>query len=383
MTLHTSELPVELPTSHEVPCLSLYQPTHRRHPENRQDAIRYRNLLKDLESSVRQKYPARHTRPLLEPFHALADERDFWNHTLDGLAVLAAPNLFHIYKLQRSVAELAIAADTFHTKPLLRILQSADRYQVLGLSREAIRLFEGNRYALDEIDLEPGVPRTIKDELGDERSEPHQTVASYGGAGGASAPMRHGQGGKKDRMDIDVDRFFRAVDRSILEHHSRPSRLPLMLAALPEYHGVFRKISQNPFLMSEGIDVHPEAVPIDELRERAWRIVRPHYQARLSKLVEEFRQAQARGLADDQLQQVASATVSGRVATLLIEADREIPGRVDSATGNIEFGDLDHPEVDDLLDDVGELASNKGGQTVVVAKEMMPTETGVAAIYRY
>jgi hypothetical protein len=28
------------------PCLSLYQPTHRRHPENLQDPIRYKNLLK-------------------------------------------------------------------------------------------------------------------------------------------------------------------------------------------------------------------------------------------------------------------------------------------------------------------------------------------------
>jgi hypothetical protein len=27
----------------EPPCLSLYQPTHRHHPENRQDPIRFRN----------------------------------------------------------------------------------------------------------------------------------------------------------------------------------------------------------------------------------------------------------------------------------------------------------------------------------------------------
>ena len=28
--------------------------------------------------------------PLLEPFRTMEDDRDFWNHTLDGLAVLAA-----------------------------------------------------------------------------------------------------------------------------------------------------------------------------------------------------------------------------------------------------------------------------------------------------
>ncbi len=33
----------------EPPCLSLYQPTHRTHPDKQQDPIRFRNLLKELE----------------------------------------------------------------------------------------------------------------------------------------------------------------------------------------------------------------------------------------------------------------------------------------------------------------------------------------------
>ena len=49
---------------------------------------------------------------------------------------------------------VAIVADSFHTKPLMRIVQSADRYQILALSRDSARLFEGNRDRVDEIDLE-------------------------------------------------------------------------------------------------------------------------------------------------------------------------------------------------------------------------------------
>ena len=71
------------------------------------------------------------------------------------------------------------------------------------------------------------------------------------------------------------------------------------------------------------------------------------------------------------------------MATLLIEAQREVSGRIDAATGAVEFGDLEHPEVDDLLDDLGMLALKMGGDVVVVPTEQMPTETGVAAIYRY
>ena len=75
--------------------------------------------------------------------------------------------------------------------------------------------------------------------------------------------------------------------------------------------------------------------------------------------------------------------MAGRVATLVIEADREIPGRIDIATGDIELDDLADPEVDDVLDDLAVLALKMGGTVVIVPSEGMPTETGIAAINRY
>jgi hypothetical protein len=228
-TLLTNQSLANLVADYQPPCLSLYQPSHRSHPENKQDPIRFRNLVKELETSLRQKYPGAETRLLLEPFEALAEDREFWNHTSDGLAVLGGPRLFQVFQLQRPVAQLAVVADSFHTKPLRRFLQSVDRYQVLGLSLSKIQLFEGNRNAIDEIDLAPGVPRTINEALGDELTESHLNVHSSGGAGQASTSMHHGQGGKKDEVDIDMERFFRAIDRAVLEYYSRPSGLPLIL----------------------------------------------------------------------------------------------------------------------------------------------------------
>jgi hypothetical protein len=387
MTQKTTSLTIEslaeLASLRQPPCLSLYQPTHRRHPENQQDPIRFRNLVKELETSLRKKHPAAEARLLLEPFKALAQDGAFWNHTLDGLAVLGGPGLFRVFRLQRPVNELAVVADTFHTKPLRRFLQSVDRYQVLGLSLQEIQLFEGNRDALDEIDPAPGVPRTITEALGEELTDPHKTVASYGGVGAGSMPMHHGQGGKKDEVDNDAERFFRAVDRAVLEHHSRPSGLPLILAALPEHHHLFRQVSHNPFLMAEGLAINPDALPIDELRERVWQVIEPQYQARLATLADEFAVAKSKGLGSDDLAQVAQAAAAGRVATLLIEADRQIAGRLDSSTGQVEVADLSHPEVDDLLDDLGELVGKMGGQVLVVPAGQMPGRTGLAATYRY
>jgi hypothetical protein len=373
----------ELTSVHQPPCLSLYQPTHRCSPENQQDPIRFGNLVKELEASLRQKYPAGQTRLLMEPFEDLAGDQAFWNHTLDGLAVLGGPSLFRVFRLQRPVAELAVVADSFHIKPLRRFLQSVDRYQVLGLSFGKVQLFEGNRDTLDEIDPAPKVPRTIIEALGEELTEPHQTVASYGGVGGGSRPMHHSQGGKKDEADIDAERFFRAVDRAVLEHSSRPSGLPLILAALPEHHHLFHRVSQNPLLMAEGLMINPDALTVDELRQRAWQVVEPQHQARLAALVDEFLAAKSNGLGSDDLAQVAQAAAAGRVSTLLIEADRRIAGRLDGSTGRVEVADLSHPQVDDLLDDLGELVGKMGGRVMVIPAEHMPGQTGLAATYRH
>jgi hypothetical protein len=382
--LLTNEAAAELQTAQPPPpCLSLYQRTHRHHPENQQDPLRFRNLVKQLEASLTQAYPAVEARQLLAPFAELAADDEFWNHTADGLAVLGAAGFFRVFKLQRPVAELAIVADSFHTKPLRRYLQSVDRYHVVGLSLQDIKLFEGNRNGLAEVDLLPGVPRTISEALGDQLTEPHQTVASYGGTGGGSSPMRHSHGGRKDEMDIDTPRFFRAVDRAILQHYSRPTGLPLILAALPEHHGVFREVSQNPNLVADGITIHPDAVDLDELRTRAWKVLEPRYDEQLVELKGRFGEAQSKGMGTDDLEQAAEAAAAGRVATLLIEADREIAGRLDPASGKIEDKELGDPQVDDLLDDLAEAVAQTAGAVHVIPAEQMPTKTGVAAIYRY
>lgn len=364
----------------EPPCLSLYQPTHRVHPEKEQDPIRFRNLVKQLQQSVAQHYSKPEIGRLLEPFHKLAEDHAFWNCALTGLAVLGAPDFFRTYRLQRPVPELAIVSDSFHLKPLFRILQSADNYQVLGLSREKITFFEGNRDVLDEVELDAAVPRSPRDVSGAEATEFH--LSSWTPSAG-TAEVHYSEGDKSDIVENDATRFYRAVDQAILEHYSRPSRLPLLLAALPENQRLFRQVSRNPFIVAEPIDCYPEDLSPEALRDAAWHAIEPHYLARLAGLIDMFGAARARELGSDDLEKITESAVAARVATLLVEADRHVPGRIDLTTGKTDFASAGDSAFDDVLDDLAELVIKNGGQVVVVPKERMPTETGAAAIYRF
>lgn len=368
----------ELLEAREAPCLSLYQPTERPFPASQKNPIRYKNLVNTLRRSLANN-PSSQADELVQPLERLLDDKDMWQHPRDGMAVFAAPGFFRVYHLQRPVPELAIVSNSLHVKPLVRILQTADAYQVLALDRDKIELYEGNRDALDPVELAPGVPRTIEDALGTELTEPYSKVTTQR----AGTPTHHGHGSKKDDVKRDAERFFRAVDKAVLEHHSRPSGLPLILAALPEHQGLFRQISNNALLLGKGVDTNPMRMDNEALRRAAWAIVEPHYHERTRALAGEFREALAKNLGSDRLSEVGAAAVGGRIATLMVEADRHIGGRLDNETGLVERTDIGDPEVDDVLDDIAVAVLRAKGDVEVVPGEHMPTQSGLAAIFRY
>ncbi|MDQ3050281.1 MAG: hypothetical protein M3Q95_05295 [Bacteroidota bacterium] len=383
MDLLTYDMMPELLSVNAGTCMSLYMPTHRTHPDNLLDPILFKNLVKKLEQSLLQQHSASEATILLKPFVALANNEEFWRHTSDGLAVLCTDGMFKTIGLPVSTVELTVVADSFHTKPLRKYLQSVERYNVLGLSLHDYHIYEGNRHSLTELVLPPDIPKNIKEALGNELTEKHSTVAAYGGAGGESGNMHHGHGGKADEVDIDAERFFRFVAKTINDNYSSQSGLPLILAALPEHHNLFNKVSNILSLLPASIDVNPKSVEMGELVKRAWKVMEPYYNNTIDKASDKYQQAKSKGNGSDSIIDVAAAAAAGRVDTLMIEANRQIPGKIINDTGSIEKGNLENPEMDDLLDDLGELVTKMGGNVMVIPHEKMPSSTGIACVFRY
>jgi len=363
------------------PFVSLYQTTHRHSPENKQDQIKFRNSLRAMENSL-QPICARNTMTtLMAPLYQIEKDQAFWNQTLDGLGILASPNDCIVYRLQRSVEDLLIIADSFHIKPLLRNFQSGDDYQLLGLNRNKFGIYQGNRYGIRQIEMDPDIPLTMKDVLGDEYTEPHLSHWSTGKAGGLT--VFHGQGGKKDEMDTDTEKYFKYVDKFVLKNYSEKSKLPLILVATAENLGIFKKITRNPYLMEASIKTSPESIEEEQLKAKAWGLIEPAYLARTEELVDAFETAKANLTGSDDLQEIARAAIENRVKLVLVEANRVIAGKIDRHTGLISLAqEAVEPIYDDVLDDIAQMVLKNKGEVVVLPKERMPSVTGAAAIYR-
>lgn len=369
---------------HEPPVFSLYMPTHRTHPDNAQDPDVFKKLVQQFEP-VRAEYVRdKAIQNIFSEFEALAGDYQFWQHTREGLAVFATRESFDVYRLRKKVQPLAVVADSAHTKPLLKYLQSNDRYHVLVLTTNTAQLFEGDRYQLDEIDLsEESIPESMIDALDHELRDLHATLAAYRTATGKKWDTAQNHGLKKTDLDNDIEQFFRAVDRAVMAKYSIPTRLPLILASLPEHQHIFRRISRNKQLLEEGIKTNAAALSETELREAAWQVFAPHYDKRLEDIIGEYRQATTKRLGADQLDEIVKDAFDGKVAAVLLEEDRVIRGRIVDRNNVLYHTDeTDHP-VDDVLDDLAELVLRFGGEVWVVPKSKMPSETGAASINRF
>ena len=376
-----NDFPNEIIYEEEGPFISLYQETHRHKPENRQDLIRFKNLVDEIKDSLKREYPKENIKSIMKPFEEIANDRTFWNNSTEGLAILANKNKCVVYRLPREVEEVSIVANSFYIKPLIRNFQSAERYHVLGLDRTNFKLFEGNRYGFEKIEFPEDDPITIKEVLGDEYTEPHLSPGAYGGTAGT--PMFHGHGSRKDEIEIDAKRYFRYVDKYIMENYSNKEKFPLILATLDEHYGWFKNISNNPYLYEEAIRKDYRELSLAQIKEEAWKVIESYYLGKTEDLVERYNLGRSKFLGSDDVAEVARAAVENRVDSIMVESGKIIPGVVNKETGELETRELQHPRIGDLLNSITQIVIRNKGEVVVLPKERMPSETGLAAIYRY
>jgi hypothetical protein len=318
-----------------------------------------------------------------------------------------------VFVLSRPVPPLATVAPRFHTLPLVLLAAARDEFDVLALTSRTARVFTGTAWhdprgstgeRLDPVVLVPApgaapCETLDRDAVVDaEVLEAHRVRRNAGPAGiNASAVIHGGYGSKQDDVDADTEIFLREVDRVVDEQVSRRTGRPLVLVAAGRLAATFRGISRNPLLVDAHVAADPHLMTPDAIAQAVLPAFMRSRAARIAREIQTFAQARDRGRAVADLADVARAAVAGRVATLLVEADRFEPGRIDRATGAIDpatpagtrpadrsaTGALPALAGEDLINAVAEEVLVRGGTVVAVARVAMPTETGVAAIARY
>jgi hypothetical protein len=368
-------------------CISLYMPTHRAGREIQQDPIRLKNLASKAEEQlIDAGLRAPEARDLLAPVAELAELDGFWRHQSDGLAVFRSPTLFRGYRLPIKLAELAIVSPRFHIKPLLPLLTADARFYLLALSQDQVRLLQGTRYSVCQVDLQ-GVPSSLAEVIGWEDPEKQLQWHTQTGSskGVARAAMFHGHGyGTADDPKGEIKQFLRQVDDG-LATILRGERAPLVLAGVNYVLDLYREVNSYGRIMDKDAEGSPEHLSEEELHERAWPIVEEVLEEERNEAVQEYEALAGTNskLASDNLKDTILAAYQGRVDKLFVALNVQVWGAADLESGEVEQHEERQPGDEDLLDLAVEHTVLTDGVVYAIKAEEVPGRSPLAAVFRF
>ena len=367
--------------------VSIFMPTLHRGAETQQNPIRCKTLLRQAEEQLLANgLRPQEVQNLVQPVQQLLANHVFWQRQSHGLALFLAPQIFRAYSVPLPLDELVVVAPRFHSKPLLPLLSGDGHFFVLALSQKEVRLLRGTRYSISEVEL-PGVPQGVAEALRyeDPEKKGHHYPGSQGRPAGGISPLAGHGVGIEDATHEPNDailRYFQQVDAG-LRAFLRDEHAPLVLAGVEYLLPIFRRANTYPHLLTEGVTGNPEGLRPEELQERAWPLVQPHFQRTQEGAAAQYRQLVGTGRATGDLSAVITAAYDGRIDTLFVAVGTQQWGIFHQESRTVEAHQEAVAGDEDLLDVAATYTLLRRGTVYAVAPEQVPDHTPAAAILRY
>lgn len=327
--------------------------------------------------------PAR-AREMLAPARQLTQRSGFWRTQGDGLVLYITEGLFRYFRLPVSVPERVVMAERFDLKPLLPLFTSGGRFYLLALSQKAVRLFEGTRFGIAEIDLQ-NVPQGVREALKYDVREHQQQAHTGTGARGVQnkeGAVFHGQAEGVDDAKRKTLEYFRQVNRGIKGMLKDPWA-PLVSAGTEVMLPLYRQANTYAGLIEDGIKGNPDGMRPDELHKAALETLEPVFNRARQAALDQYRSFTGTGRASGVLPEIVRAAAQGRVELALIPTSAEQWGRYDAERDAVEVHETAQHGDEDLVNEVAVQTVINHGAVYAVAPEEIPGASPVAAVFRY
>jgi len=370
--------------------ISFFMPTYRMGADIQQNTVRLKNLLDETKRKLSQRgYEPEAIQRLLTPVHNLQQDRYYWQHQSDGLALFLNSENLWSHRLPLTFDEIVVVGERFYVKPLLPMLNSDGTFYILALDQGGVQLLQGTRYSVGEMDLGEDIPQSLQEALQYDDIESHlqfHTRTGRAHEGGERGAMFHGQGASSDEASDKeyIVRFFRALDNGVRDLIEE-SQAPLLLAGVEYLRGLYRQVNRYEPLMANDIDSHPHDLSTEALHQRAWEIVSPYFAETRQKASDVYKHL--RGTADPRaasdIETIVPAAYFQRVDTLFVAEEHQIWGAFDADQNAVTLHDTAQTDSEDLLDFAAVHTLLNGGSVYAISADEMPDSASAAAVFRY
>ena len=381
-TLEINDLRV-LTTAESEPCVSIYMPTQPSGRQGQQDPVRLKNLTRQVEAQlVSQWLRPVEARQFLQPVSDLLVDEDFWSQCGRGLAVFVTSGSFYRFRLDVQLDELTVVHRRFHVKPLLSVVTGQDRFYILALSQNSVRLFEASRYQIKQCEVKD-LPANMKDALNytaaDRGSQVHSAMR---GSLGKQAAVFHAQGGQQDTRKSDLATFFRQVDAA-LQPLLRDQAAPLLLAGVDHVVSIYRKENHYSRLAEPELKGNCDHLTPHEIHERAWPLIEPVVEQARQRAATRYFEMVNTGKTSDDVRRILPAAHEGRIDSLFVDEREHQWGAFDPVSAAVDVHERCQQGDDDLLDLAAVQTLLHRGTVYCRPRDQLPDQQPITALLRY
>jgi hypothetical protein len=369
--------------------ISIYMPTFATAREARQNPIRLKNLVREVENMLKESGMGEgDIKSYLSPVNDFIDDEVFWQDQDRGLALFLDANDIRIFRLPQQFEELVVVGSNFHITPLIPIYQGNGEFFLLSLNQKEPKIYRGSKFNLsrvNKLDL-PDSLQNMFNKFYEFHS--HLQFHTKTGTPNPDIPQSrggqfHGQGGDDIDEKEEIKNFFHRFDQALMEYLDGED-IPLLLAGLSYLHPLYQEANSYPHLISEGINKDVERMEEEDLHRLAWDIVCESYEMDVSQALDVFNQLKGQdGKTTADLKEIIPAAYFKRVHTLFVAEHQHVWGRFDPEQNILIIDEDQTPANQDLLGIAAAKTLMYRGNVLVVPHEQVPGEGSAAAILRF
>lgn len=362
--------------------VSLYFPMGINYADDHGKLV-FKNLIKSAEQDLlKHGVSGKEVDRILKPAFQLLETPDVWMEPAPSMGVFLSDGALDLVKIPFQVEPLHYVGPSFYMLPMFQLFAMENKFHVLTLSQNRIRLYHCDFFRCNEISL-GDMPTSLDEALKyDDFEKGRQSIArSQGSAGEGTPGMYRGQGDGRDELKTNLWRFLEIVDTGLHQFLNGRST-PVILAGVDYLTAMFQRVNSRYKILETEINGNVDALTPAELHGRALPIANQYYQRLVERDLYRYHNMLSTDKTSTSIEEIASASVKGKIQLLFAATKVYVPGIYNPELDSAFLKD-GNPDTEDLLNFAVVNTLKTGGKIHILPMEQLPDSNGYAALFRY
>lgn len=365
-------------------CISIFIPTQRAGKEvlEEQSKTHLKSRMDDIKRKLQKSgHSEEKIKKITTPIREVIDDKDFWRHQSDGLAIFASPDFFEKYTVPVNFEAYQHIANEFYIKPLVPLFSGDGNYYLLEIQIKEVSLYEASKYSITKIDIEDLTPSNLKERVGFDFEEKALQFKSIKINEGLTSMHGHA-GADRERKD-EIFRYFRAVDEG-LQPILNEGKLPLVVACQDYLFPIYKEANTYHNLYEEVVPGNPSDTDIIGLQEKSWNLIEPFFEKSRKQKLKKYEEWSNTEHTSSSVHDIIPSAIEGKIDTLFLENREEIWGKYDEKTRKVTIEDHQTNGNVSLMNLAAKKVLETGGNVFLIEAAFMPEkESKMNALFRY